>query len=231
MAICVCAERIVREMKKHTRIPMVSQSEMVCGIYLDSELPDLETTKGIVEKSLADAPGISASCRILLIHTNVTKGAGSQGEKLIEFLKNKGIKLLAGPLASHRFNIEYSSPDHSKLSEGELFIEIVEDFQTSVEIINEYCTGHADSIVTTNKETASHFFNAVNSACLLHNKPTRIVDDPNRQAFKSHMLLNSCRSFYTRGPISANALLTTKWVLSDTSEHERVGEPAHISLS
>lgn len=52
-------------------------------------------------------------------------------------------------------------------------VEVVENVDEAITHINEYGSGHTDSIVTDNTETARTFSQFINSACVFHNgKPS-----------------------------------------------------------
>jgi len=48
-------------------------------------------------------------------------------------------------------------------------IELVENLEDAVTHVNHYGSGHVDSIITKNQQTAKAFAQSVNSACVFHN--------------------------------------------------------------
>ena len=92
-----------------------------------------------------------------------------------------------------------------------LSIKIVDDLYAAIEHINQYGSGHTDTIVTNNKEKADRFMALVDSANVFWNCSTRFSDGF-RYGLGAEVGI-STNKIHARGPVGLEGLVIYKWKL------------------
>ena len=191
--------KLVKFIKENTKIPVLGHADGICHIYTD-ESADFEKAKRIIIDSKTQYPSACNSVETLLIHKDF-----NYTNQLLEALKDSGITLIDTPESWHK---EYSD----KI----LAYKIVASLEEAIEHINEYSSGHTDSIITENENNAKIFMNAVDSAGVYHNVSTRFADGF-RYGFGAEVGISTNKT-HARGPVGLEGLTIYKYNLTGNGE-------------
>lgn len=183
---------LVKFIKENTKIPVLGHADGICHIFTD-ESADLEKAKRIVIDAKTQYPSACNSVETLLIHKNF-----KFADELLEALKEAGIELIAKPESWHK---EYSD----KI----LAYKYVSSLEEAIDHINEYSSGHTDSIITEDRKNAKIFMNAVDSAGVYHNVSTRFADGF-RYGFGAEVGISTNKT-HARGPVGLEGLTIYKY--------------------
>lgn len=185
--------KLVKFIKENTKIPVLGHADGVCHIYVD-EFADIEKAKKIIIDSKTQYPSACNSVETVLVHKNIN------GEELIESLKNAGIEIIFNPESWHK---EYG--------EKKLSYKIVNSISEAIEHINEFSSGHTESIITENEEEAKKFLSAIDSAGVYHNVSTRFADGF-RYGFGAEVGISTNKT-HARGPVGLEGLTIYKYTI------------------
>ena len=190
---------LVQFVKENTKIPVLGHADGICHIFVDDSA-DLEKAKRIVIDAKTQYPSACNTVETLLVHKNF--GAT---EDLLNALKDAGVRLEFTPESWH---IEYSD----KI----LSVKIVNSLDEAIEHINEYSSGHTESIITEDRENAQIFMSAIDSAGVYHNVSSRFADGF-RYGFGAEVGISTNKT-HARGPVGLEGLTIYKYTLQGNGD-------------
>ena len=190
---------LVKFVKENTKIPVLGHADGICHIFVD-EYADFEKAKNIIIDAKTQYPSACNSVETLLIHKNFDKK-----DELLKELEQADIKLIYTPESWHK---EYSD----KI----LAVKTVKSIEEAVEHINEFSSGHTESIITESRENAEIFMNTVDSAGVYHNVSTRFADGF-RYGFGAEVGISTNKT-HARGPVGLEGLTIYKYTLQGNGD-------------
>ena len=190
---------LVKFIKENTKIPVLGHADGICHIFVD-EFADIEKAKKIIIDAKTQYQRACNSVETVLVHKNF-----SAHEELKSALANAGIELIFEPDSWHK---EYG--------EKKLSYKVVNSLEEAIEHINEFSSGHTESIVTENDENAKIFLNAVDSAGVYHNVSTRFADGF-RYGFGAEVGISTNKT-HARGPVGLEGLTIYKYTLEGSGQ-------------
>lgn len=190
---------LVRFVKENTNIPVLGHSDGICHIFVD-ESADFEKAKNIIIDSKTQYPSACNSVETLLIHKDFWGK-----EELLEALRGAGIQIIFTPESWHK---EYSD----KI----LAVKAVSSLDEAIEHINEFSSGHTESIITEDRENAKTFMENVDSAGVYHNASTRFADGF-RYGFGAEVGISTNKT-HARGPVGLEGLTIYKYTLQGNGD-------------
>lgn len=190
---------LVKFVKENTKIPVLGHADGICHIFVD-ESADIEKAKRIIIDAKTQYPSACNTVETLLIHEDF-----QHQDELLDVLKDAGIELVLTPESWH---VEYSD----KI----LSVKTVKSLQEAIEHINEFSSGHTESIITENRENAQIFMSTVDSAGVYHNVSTRFADGF-RYGFGAEVGISTNKT-HARGPVGLEGLTIYKYTLQGNGD-------------
>jgi len=185
---------LVKFIKENTKIPVLGHADGICHIYVD-ESADIEKAKNIIIDAKTQYPSACNAVETILVHEKF-----KYKEELKKALIDAGIEIVFAPESWHK---EYGE---KKLSYKE-----VSSLDEAIEHINEYSSGHTESIITENEENAKIFMNSVDSSGVYHNVSTRFADGF-RYGFGAEVGISTNKT-HARGPVGLEGLTIYKYTI------------------
>ena len=183
---------LVRFIKENTKIPVLGHADGICHIFVD-ESADLEKAKRVVIDAKTQYPSACNAVETLLIHKDF-----KYTTELLKALEEAGVELIANPESWH-----------TEYSDKILSYKLVSTLEEAIEHINEYSSGHTESIITEDNKNAKIFMNAVDSAGVYHNVSTRFADGF-RYGFGAEVGISTNKT-HARGPVGLEGLTIYKY--------------------
>lgn len=185
---------LVKFIKENTKIPVLGHASGICHIFVDKSA-DIDMASKIVIDAKTQYPSACNAVETLLIHKDFPKT-----DELLASLQLSEIKLINNP---ESWDIEYGD----KI----LSYKFVNSLNEAIEHINQYGSGHTDSIITNNIHNAEKFMNNVDSAGVYFNCSTRFADGF-RYGFGAEVGISTNKT-HARGPVGLEGLTIYKYKL------------------
>lgn len=201
---------LIERISADARVPVIKHLDGNCHVYIDDEA-DSEKARAIALNAKTHRYGVCNAMESLLVAQSV---AADLLPQLAALYADKGVELRgceqtcaiipdAKPATEDDWYQEYLAPV--------LAIKVVADVDQAIEHINQYSSGHTESIVTENSDHAERFIRQVDSSSVMHNASTRFAD-----GFEYGLGAEigiSTDKIHARGPVGLEGLTSQKWVV------------------
>jgi len=198
----------VKYIQDNTKIPVLGHSEGICHNYIDEDA-DLNKALKIAFDSKLQYPAACNAMENLLIHKGLAPRIIPQ---LVKIFEEQGVSLL-GCENTRKISKEVSLASDNEWDEEyndlKLSIKIVENLDEAIAFINCHGSGHTDTIVTENSQSAEKFMNEVNSASVMWNASTRFADGF-RYGLGAEIGISTNKT-HARGPVGLEGLVIYKY--------------------
>ena len=202
---------LVAEVEKEAKVPVFGHLEGICHIYVDKEA-DEDKSVNVCLNAKMRRPGICGAVETILIHKDIansfvpiivntlsTQGCEVRGCKLSQLISDQVL-----PATEEDWSTEYLLPIVS--------IKITESTDDAVSHIEQFSTGHTESIMTENLNTASYFQNTIDSAIVMHNTSTQFADGG--EFGLGGEIGIATGKFHARGPVGIEQLTSFKYLVN-----------------
>ncbi len=208
---------MVRQIQAQTRIPVLGHAEGVCHIFLDQEA-DPAMAAHVVVDAKCDYPAACNALETLLVHRDFLPHLGEIGRAL----HAQGVELRADAASLPHLETAGAIPADDPGDWGTEFgnltlaIRTVADVHEAIAHIHQFGSGHTEAIVTENREVGDLFLSSVDAASVFLNASTRFADGY-RYGLGAEVGISTGR-IHARGPVGAEGLLTTRWLLRGSGQ-------------
>lgn len=183
---------LIRYVRENSKVPVIETGAGVVHCYVDKDA-DMEMAKRIIHNAKCRRVSVCNALDCLLVHRDLEP-------RLSELLAP-----MEGQVQFHygEFGREWLSHD--------LSIRVVSGLDEALAHIRTYGSGHSESIVTANQDTADRFLREVDAACVYHNAPTSFTDGA--QFGLGAEIGISTQKLHARGPMALEEITTSKYVI------------------
>ena len=200
---------LIKNIKEKSSIPVIKHLDGICHVYVDKDA-DMSIAKSVVFNSKMRRPGICGAAETLLIDKAVSKNTMSLLTDLIdakcEIRGDAYIKSL-----NESFKQASEEDWGTEYLDKIISVKIVNGVQEAVEHINNFSSGHTESIITENSQTFQTFYKNINSAIILQNASTQFADG-GEFGFGAEIGISTDK-LHVRGPVGSEHLTSFKYVV------------------
>jgi glutamate-5-semialdehyde dehydrogenase len=204
------SEALIHAVVENAKVPVLKHFKGVCHVYVDGEA-DQEKALRIVMNAKVQRPSVCNAVETLLVDRAIAR----------EFLRRAVPELeAAGVEIRGCTQTRAIVPGVKEATEEDwaaeyldliLAVRVVDGLEEAITHIQRYSTGLADAIVTESYERAMRFVHAVDSAAVLVNASTRLVDG-GEFGLGAELGISTDR-IHARGPMGLEELTTKKFVV------------------
>lgn len=208
-------DALIALVTEHARVPVLKHEKGVTHIFVD-RAAERETAIRIVVNAKTNRPSTCNALETLLVDAPIASGFVPP---LVAALTSAGVEIRGCP------ETRRLAPGVAPATEEDwsaeyldliLAVRVVEGMEEALTHIRTYSTGLADGIVTEDRARAERFVREVDSAAVLVNASTRLVDG-GEFGLGAEVGISTSR-VHARGPMGVDDLTTTKWVVWGTGQ-------------
>ena len=199
---------LIRAVVENSTIPVIETGTGNCHIYIDKDA-DFEKAIPIIINAKTQRIGVCNAAESLVVHKDIKDSflplfAKAMKEHSVEIRSDEAAKSVL------KDSVDATEEDFGKeYLDYIISVKTVSDVQEAIDHINKYNTGHSESIITENKETAEKFLNEVDAACVYVNASTRFTDGF-EFGFGAEIGI-STQKLHARGPMGLRELTSYKY--------------------
>lgn len=201
---------LIERIAKEATIPVIKHLDGICHVYVDDSA-DIDKAVAIADNAKTHRYGVCNAMETLLVADGIAarvlpRLASIYLEKGVEMrgcLKTCSLIPQCKRASEEDWRTEYLAPI--------LSIKVVAGIDEAIEHINQYSSGHTESIVTENYTLARRFLREVDSSSVMVNASTRFAD-----GFEYGLGAEigiSTDKLHARGPVGLNGLTSQKYIV------------------
>ena len=205
--------KLIDFVRDTARVPVIETGAGVVNTYFDKD-GDLEKGKTIVNNAKTRRVSVCNALDCLLVHEERLVDLA----KLVKLVSEKHVIIYADDKAYAALNGKYPYLEHAtdesfgtEFMDYKMAIRTVASLEEALAHIDQYGSGHSESIVTENEGTARKFQQMVDAACVYWNAPTSFTDGA--QFGLGAEIGISTQKLGPRGPMALEEICTYKWLI------------------
>ena len=199
----------------NSKVPVIVTGAGVCHVYVDKDV-NPKMARDIVINSKTHRPGVCNAAETLLLNDELDKDVKLD---ILKALMDAGVELVGdekicalmsglGQATEEDWSTEYLD---MKMS-----VKTVSAVEEAIEHINNYGSGHSETIVSESYDAAEKFMKGVDAAAVYTNASTRFTDG-GVFGFGGEIGI-STQKLHARGPMGVRELTTCKYVIRGTGQ-------------
>jgi glutamate-5-semialdehyde dehydrogenase len=204
-------KNLVAQIEKEAKVPVFAHLEGICHIYVDKDA-DPEKTINVCVNAKMRRPGICGAVETILVHSEIAKRCLSD---LINALSARACEI-RGCVETQQYSENIVAANDADWKTEYLLpivsIKIVKDVEEAIEHIDTFSSGHTESILTENLNTASRFQKDLDSAIVMHNVSTQFADGG--EFGLGGEIGIATGKFHARGPVGVDQLTSFKYLVN-----------------
>ena len=199
---------LVSMVKEEARVPVFAHLEGICHIFVDKSA-NLEKSLDVCINAKMRRPGICGAVETILVHSDI---ANEFMPLLINALKAQACEI-RGCDETYRYSQNIEKANEQDWSTEYLLpivsIRIVSSINDAIYHIEQYSSGHTESILTEDLNRASKFQKELDSAIVMHNVSTQFADGG--EFGLGGEIGIATGKFHARGPVGVDQLTSFKY--------------------
>ncbi|MCH2213048.1 MAG: glutamate-5-semialdehyde dehydrogenase [Fuerstiella sp.] len=206
---------LIQRVAAEATMPVIKHFDGVCHVYVDASA-DQKMATDIVINSKCHRPGVCNAAESLLIHK---EAAAKFWPVLALRLQEAGVELRCCPASARGIDNAQPATDEDYAAEFLdliLSVKVVDSVNDAIDHIRKFGSGHTESIVTQDLNSANLFQDQVDSSAVMVNASTRF-NDGGEFGLGAEIGISTDR-FHARGPCGLREITSYKYVVHGTGQ-------------
>lgn len=202
---------LIKSVVENANVPVIETGVGNCHVYVDKSA-DVDMAKSIIFNAKTSRPSVCNAIETVLVHKDIAEKAlpeiKAELDKMnVEIRGCERTRAILGdsvvPATENDYAIEFL--DYI------LAVKVVDSLDDALAHIAKYSTGHSESIITSDYESANKFTACVDSAAVYVNASTRFTDGG--EFGLGAEIGISTQKLHARGPMGLNELTSSKFII------------------
>lgn len=202
---------LIKSVVENAKVPVIETGVGNCHVYVDKSA-DVDMAKSIIFNAKTSRPSVCNAIETVLVHKDIAEKAlpeiRAELDKMnVEIRGCERTRAILGdsvvPATENDYAIEFL--DYI------LAVKVVDSLDDALAHIAKYSTGHSESIITSDYESANKFTACVDSAAVYVNASTRFTDGG--EFGLGAEIGISTQKLHARGPMGLNELTSSKFII------------------
>ena len=206
--------KLIDFVRDNARVPVIETGAGVVNTYFDKD-GDLGKGSAIVNNAKTRRVSVCNALDCLLIHqsrlADLPALVAPMAACVTLYADAPAFAALDGHYPAAFLQPATSESYGTEFMDYKLAVKTVSGLDEALEHIARYGSGHSESIVTENPETAQRFLAEVDAACVYWNAPTSFTDGA--QFGLGAEIGISTQKLHARGPMALEEITTYKWLI------------------
>ncbi len=208
-------KRLIEFVRDNARVPVIETGAGVVNTYFDIE-GDLQIGREIVNNAKTRRVSVCNALDCLIIHEGRLRDLGELCAPLIIsnvviHADDAAYEALRGKYPDELLHHATDDSFGTEFMDYAMAIRTVPSIEAAIRHISQYGSGHSESIITENPQTAAQFEAMVDAACVYVNVPTSFTDGA--QFGLGAEIGISTQKLGPRGPMALEEITTYKWLI------------------
>ena len=202
---------LIKSVVENAKVPVIETGVGNCHVYVDKSA-DVDMAKSIIFNAKTSRPSVCNAIETVIVHKDIAEKAlpeiKAELDKMnVEIRGCERTKAILGdsvvPATENDYAVEFL--DYI------LAVKVVDSLDDALAHIAKYSTGHSESIITSDYESANKFTACVDSAAVYVNASTRFTDGG--EFGLGAEIGISTQKLHARGPMGLNELTSSKFII------------------
>lgn len=202
---------LIKSVVENAKVPVIETGVGNCHVYVDKSA-DVDMAKSIIFNAKTSRPSVCNAIETVLVHKDIAEKAlpeiKAELDKMnVEIRGCERTRAILGdsvvPATENDYAVEFLNYI--------LAVKVVDSLDNALAHIAKYSTGHSESIITSDYESANKFTACVDSAAVYVNASTRFTDGG--EFGLGAEIGISTQKLHARGPMGLNELTSSKFII------------------
>ena len=202
---------LIKSVVENAKVPVIETGVGNCHVYVDKSA-DLEMAANIIFNAKTSRPSVCNAIETVLVHKDIAKEAlpkikAELDKKNVEIRGCNITKSILGECVVPATDNDYAIEFFDYI----IAVKVVDSLDDALSHIAKYSTGHSESIITSDYNSANRFTDCVDSAAVYVNASTRFTDGG--EFGLGAEIGISTQKLHARGPMGLNELTSSKFII------------------
>ena len=207
---------LIRSVVENAKVPVIETGVGNCHVYVD-ESADVAMAADIIFNAKTSRPSVCNAIETIIVHKNIADKAlpaikAQLDTKSVELRGCDKTREILGDSVIPATEDDYAR----EFLDYILAIKVVDSLDDAIAHIAKYSTGHSESIITNDYNSANLFTACVDSAAVYVNASTRFTDGG--EFGLGAEIGISTQKLHARGPMGLNELTSCKFVIKGNGQ-------------